>query len=215
MTSTALTPFEREAIATILRGDHPILAQLRAQAAMCEVSKRELTGVGFFTSLTVPAVVLSAPVSKRLHLGSDVHVSMDGVPHGAGLVLFVEEGRLAVLEGYTYDDPWPDEVANYAIVKGEVTHLGGSQSDLDQIEGRDVPAKRERETGLAVAFWFAVQRMLRRKTEPPWLATPDLYPPDGPDSRDDPLGSGVPRRPPESSGSAAAAAVPDEGAPIE
>lgn len=73
--------------------------------------------------------------------------------------------------------------------------------------------KREHERRVAVTFWFAVQRMLRRKAEPPWLPTPDVYPPGDPDSGDDPLGSGVPRRPPDSSGSAAAAAESEEEAP--
>lgn len=129
----SLTPFEHEAIATILGGDHPVLEVLRAQLVKCEVSKREFSGVGFFTSLAVPPDVPSAPVSKRLDLG-DVHVSMDGVAHGVGLVLFVEEGRLAVLEGFTYDGPWPGEIVNYTIVRGGVTHLGGSHTDLEQIE---------------------------------------------------------------------------------
>ena len=73
--------------------------------------------------------------------------------------------------------------------------------------------RREREKRAAAGFWFAVQRMLRRKTEPPWLATQDNYPPGDPDSGDDALGAGVPRRPPDSSGSAAAAAVPDAASP--
>lgn len=66
--------------------------------------------------------------------------------------------------------------------------------------------KREQERRAAVGFWFAVQRMLRRKTEPPWRPTPEDYPPGDRDTGDGPLGSGVPRRPPDSSGSAAAAA---------
>jgi hypothetical protein len=72
---------------------------------------------------------------------------------------------------------------------------------------------KERDRRVAVTFWFAVQRMLRRKTEPPWVRTPDVYPPDDPDSGDDPMGSGVPRRPPDSSGSAAAASLPDDTPP--
>jgi hypothetical protein len=59
---------------------------------------------------------------------------MDGVAHGVGLVLFVEEGRLALLEGFTYDDPWPDEIANYSIISGGVMHLGGSLTDIEEIE---------------------------------------------------------------------------------
>ena len=72
--------------------------------------------------------------------------------------------------------------------------------------------RREREKRAAVGFWFAVQRMLRRKTEPPWLTTSESYPPGDPDAGDA-LGSGVRRRPPDSSGSAAAAAVPEDEAP--
>jgi hypothetical protein len=64
---------------------------------------------------------------------------------------------------------------------------------------------REREKRAAVGFWFAVQRMLRRKTEPPWPAPPDTYPPGDTDPGDDSLGARVPRQPPDSSGSAATA----------
>lgn len=128
-----LTAFEQEAIATILRGDHPVFAGLRTQLARCEVSKREFTGVGFFTTLTIPADVPSVRVDRRLALG-DVHVTMDGVEHGVGLVLFVEDGRLALLEGFTYDDAWPADVRNYRINAGGITHFGGSQTDLEQAD---------------------------------------------------------------------------------
>ena len=73
----------------------------------------------------------------------------------------------------------------------------------------DVKARGDRERRTAVTFWFAVQRLLRRKTEPPWLASPDVYPPSDPHAGDDPLGTGIPRRPPDSPGSAAAAAEPE------
>lgn len=136
-----LTPFERDVIATILRGDRPVLSDLRAQLAMCWVSKREFTGVGFFTSLAIPSEVPSAELSQRLALG-DVHVSMDGVAHGVGIVLFVEDGRLAVLEAFTYDDPWPDEIVNYAITAGGVAHFGGSPTDVEQIEAASVRSDR-------------------------------------------------------------------------
>ena len=128
-----LTPFEQEAIATILRGDHPVFAALRKQLARCEVSEREFTGVGFFTTLAIPADVPSVPLDRRLALG-DVHATMNGVEHGVGLVLFVEDGRLALLEGFTYDGAWPDEIQNYRIDPGEIRHLGGSQTDLEQAD---------------------------------------------------------------------------------
>jgi hypothetical protein len=59
---------------------------------------------------------------------------MDGVRDGVGLVLFVEDGRLDLLEGFTYNDPWPSEIVNYTIRSTGRTHFGGSQSDLEQVE---------------------------------------------------------------------------------
>jgi hypothetical protein len=127
----ALTPFEHEAIATIIGGDHPVLEGLRTQLARCEVSKRRFSGVGFFTTLTVPSEIPSVPVRQRLHVG-DVDVSMEGAPNGVGVVLFVDAGRLAVPEAFTYDDPWPDEITAYSITS--VTHPGGAPTDMDQVE---------------------------------------------------------------------------------
>ena len=66
-------------------------------------------------------------------------------------------------------------------------------------------ADRESRRRAAVGFWFAVQRMLRRKSESPWDEPPD---------DDIEAGSGIPRMPPDSSGSAMAAEVePDDSAP--
>ena len=134
----SLTPFEREAIETILRGDHPALEGLRTQLEHCEVSNREFSGVGFFTTLSVPSEVASVPLTRRLDLG-DVQVSMEGVPDGVGIVLFVDEGRLDMLEGFTYDGPWPRHLGDYSITKGGVTHGGGSLTDTEEIEAAWVP----------------------------------------------------------------------------
>jgi hypothetical protein len=38
-----------------------------------------------------------------------------GAPHGAGCILFVREGRLAMLEGFSYDDEWPENAAVLAV----------------------------------------------------------------------------------------------------
>jgi hypothetical protein len=70
------------------------------------------------------------------------------------------------------------------------------------------PTRRETERRAAVTFWFAVQRMLRRKSESPGPSAAEVYPPQGPDLGDGTSGSGVPLRPHGSSGSAAAAAEP-------
>ena len=50
--------------------------------------------------------------------------------HGAGFVLFIRGGRLSMLEGYTYDEPWPDQVRGFSLRysdperKAELAKLG-------------------------------------------------------------------------------------------
>jgi hypothetical protein len=130
-----LTPFESEVIATILRPDHPVFDALRRQLAACRVSERDFTGHGFFTSLVVPPDVEPAPVKRdRLHLGSEIGATMDGLEHGAGFVLWVEKGVLDTLEGYCYEAAWPERIENWAVMPVTV-HMGeGTETDLEQVE---------------------------------------------------------------------------------
>lgn len=56
----------------------------------------------------------------------------------------------------------------------------------------------------AIDFWFAVQRMARGRTDPPTSAADYYPPPQLGDDDEGSAGSGVPRRPIPSSGSAGA-----------
>ena len=90
----------------LLAGDHPTCAILREQYARASIRHVELTGVGFFVDYEVPAdVARTLPASFA---GGNVSIEVEGVTHGAGFVLFVRDGVLSMLEGYTYDDPWPE-----------------------------------------------------------------------------------------------------------
>jgi hypothetical protein len=77
----------------LLRGGHPVLATLREQLAVATVAAREFTGVGFFTRFHVPPTASRLP-SPRPIVISDVHAEVSGLQHGAGFVLFVEDGVL-------------------------------------------------------------------------------------------------------------------------
>ena len=129
-----MTPLERQVIATLLAPDHPVMDALRRQFDACRVASREFTGHGFFSTLVVADGVEAAPVTrKQLALG-DLTAAIDGLEHGAGFVLFVRDGVLDMLEGFAYDEPWPSAVGGFAITGGGVAHLGGSETDLEQIE---------------------------------------------------------------------------------
>ena len=139
-----LTLLERDVIATILRPDHPVMNALRRQFERCHVASRQMTGVGFLTELDTD--VERAPVRPgRLCVG-DVTVTIDGLERGAGFLLFVEDGVLDTLEGFTYDEPWPDVIGRYEVTAGGISHSGGSKTDVEQVDeawspSDDIPAR--------------------------------------------------------------------------
>jgi hypothetical protein len=112
-----LTLLERAVVEMILAGDHLKLATLRSQFAIAEVSSRELSGAGFFTHFAVPTSGSVSRVSPpRFWLGDVWAPTALGLRHGAGFVLLVEDGLLAMLEGYSFDEPWrPGEADEFTL----------------------------------------------------------------------------------------------------
>lgn len=109
---TELTEFERAILTKLLDGEHPLLVELRKQLPICRVNRREQTGVGFFTHFDTGA---ASPATNAKARFGDVVAEIDGLVHGAGFVLYVENGRLSTLEGYGYDEPWPSKITNYRL----------------------------------------------------------------------------------------------------
>ncbi len=107
-----LNDLERAVLNKLLSGDHPVLATLRKQATKVHLIKREYTGVGFFCNFDVSS---EAPILKGNFTIDDVNADIDSIKHGAGFVLFIANGRLDVLEGYTYDEPWPKDVGKFTL----------------------------------------------------------------------------------------------------
>lgn len=112
-----LTPLERDVLSAILSASDPVVDGLRAQLAVCRVQSRELTGHGFFTDFVVPPRLAVAGIGRTVLDG--VQAELDGLRHGAGFVLFVEDGLLATLEGYAFDEPWPGRVEGYTVMSVE------------------------------------------------------------------------------------------------
>jgi hypothetical protein len=98
--------FERQVIAGLLAGDHPLLAALRAQYAAASVRDREVNTRGFVTRFDVPA---STPAIDRklLHL-DDLQVELDGVKTPVDASLHVLNGRIKSLECFVYDGAFPE-----------------------------------------------------------------------------------------------------------
>ena len=110
----------------LIEWDDPTLAILRAQLPRMMVGPVEMTGVGFLAALVVPPDV---PVVEQLRLvGGDAEIELSGAKRGAGCLLFVEGGRLASLEGYTYGEEWRPDSAILSI--GHVSALEPSNPAL-------------------------------------------------------------------------------------
>ena len=104
----AMTNLEATILNALLAGEAPQLEPLRAQVHVASVLRRELSGVGFFTHFAVPPDVPRPGVVGRMVL-SDIGADIEGVVHGSGFALFIQDGILDFLEGFTYSDPWPAE----------------------------------------------------------------------------------------------------------
>ena len=111
--TTELIMLEKDVMEMLLQGENSVLAMLYQQYLISTVKKRELTGVGFFTTFVVPERI-SSVTNESFTLG-DVVAEADGLKHGVGFVLFVTNGIIDMLEGYTYDEPWPDKIINLQL----------------------------------------------------------------------------------------------------
>lgn len=117
-------------MAMLLSGRDPVLQVLRKQLEVCKVACREFTGAGFYTTFVVPDHVPRVEGNDSFNFG-DVTAQLDGAAFGAGFVLFVKDGLIDFLEGYTYDGPWPEESNHFTLA-----YATGAQRQLEVLRKR-------------------------------------------------------------------------------
>jgi hypothetical protein len=119
------TELEKQVLEKLLQGDDENLGVLREQARHAKVARRELTGAGFFTEFSLPAGILRLPDRPAFKIG-DVNGTADNLKHGLGFLLYVVDGAISMLEGYTYDEQWPDEVLGLTLTyaSGDKRQIG-------------------------------------------------------------------------------------------
>jgi len=104
-----LLQLEHEVLTKLLDGPEESLQVLRRQAANLQVCDRHMTGVGFYTRFSVPPEVPRLRHAPSFKLG-DVNGTALNIKHGLGFLLYVTGGALSMLEGYTYDEGWPETI---------------------------------------------------------------------------------------------------------
>jgi hypothetical protein len=102
--NTLQEKMEKEVIALIFR-DYP---DLRDQILKARVTSREFTGVGFFTNYHKKDVLSE----KNMTISSVVGVILNNRIE-VGFVFFITKEEGSALEGYTYGDPFPDQIESY------------------------------------------------------------------------------------------------------
>jgi hypothetical protein len=112
--SEQLTNLERAVLDKMLSGDNSELKILRGQLAKITVSIREMTGSGFFATFEIPAGVPRLKKNGRVTI-SDISLNLPKLKHGAGFVLFIDDGALGCLEAFCYDESWPDSIADFEL----------------------------------------------------------------------------------------------------
>ena len=106
---------EKKLMEMLLSGDDIVLEELRIQYNNSVVESREFTGVGFFTNFNIIPGILPLANSKNFVFG-DINATIEGTKNSLGFILFVRDGYISMLEGYTYgSDKWPDNYSNLVI----------------------------------------------------------------------------------------------------
>jgi hypothetical protein len=134
--SEQFTNLERAVLEMMLVGENSELKILREQFSKATFKTREMTGSGFFTNLDIPAAIPRLAKKDQVTI-IDVSANLPKLKHGAGFVLFVDEGALSCLEGFCYDEPWPDSTAGYELSylqespRGSGKLISSKQRDVD------------------------------------------------------------------------------------
>ncbi len=86
----------------------------KEQVKDIRVISREMTGVGFFTTLYTTK---DFSCQKKTFKVGNVHAEINDLKYGAGFLLYIENNGLKMLEGYSYDEKWPIKITNFSLNK--------------------------------------------------------------------------------------------------
>jgi hypothetical protein len=96
---TALERAVLDAICEMYSSDREIL---EAQLSTATLINRENTGAGFYTRFKVERGFRAATKGERSRAGPET--KSDGLKHGMGFILWLEQGYADCLEGYSYGE---------------------------------------------------------------------------------------------------------------
>lgn len=109
--------FEYDIIMTISE-ELPAYKNLMIEQYADSIKRREFTGHGFFTYFENVTEGLIVDAGFKQELGM-LTATLNDVCE-VGFALFIRDGRISCLEGYTFGDAWPDVINTYSIKPNSV-----------------------------------------------------------------------------------------------
>ena len=97
--------FENELINKLTTGDSVGLERLKQHFNNAKLKSREMTGVGMYLNFDITPGSVER-FKKDVQFG-DLYITGSGFEYGAGVIVFINNGYLDVLECYVHGDEWP------------------------------------------------------------------------------------------------------------
>ena len=124
----AYEEFEKKLMGMLLAGNDDVLIRLREQYRSFKIKSREHSDVGFFTTFSQQNRNDLCIDGKSFQIG-DVDGSVNGIDGAVGFILYVKNGFISMLEGYTnIIDKWP-EIDDKIVL----TYDSGTERDIERI----------------------------------------------------------------------------------
>ena len=127
--------FETQALEMLGAGDDPLLSIVRAQLAACRVRERESSELGRLTDLWVEDGVPLCEVTDRFSI-DDLFCRVEGLEESAQILLHFNRGRIATLEAFVAEGPWPEEPT--AVEMWYVAPDDDDAGQLARVDARDL-----------------------------------------------------------------------------
>ena len=90
--------------------------KLRRQYDSGTVVGRNMTGKGFFTDYEIGDRSASLGDGVNMQLGED-QWNINGLKYGSDYILWIKNGFITQLEGFSYEEPWPTEITTVSKMK--------------------------------------------------------------------------------------------------
>jgi len=101
--------FEKIIITDIIEQYPEYKEKLKSQFDTITVQKREFSTYGFSTYYAVTAQGETLGSDKNLQLGG-YQWNISGLNRGSDYILWIKNGLISCLEGFSYEEPWPEKI---------------------------------------------------------------------------------------------------------